>query len=233
MGLFRTSAIVGLGVCCAAAPVKAGVLEGAVVLEGPRPAPVTIPVTSKSPDYPVESCGGPTKASERLLVGDTGGVANAVVWLEMQADDALEPSTANLDQRTCDFAPHLLLVPRGSTVQVSNSDPILHNLRLFREASMLSHAWQKPKTKPVAWQFDKPGRFLVRCGVHSWMTAWVVVADHRYYTVSNSDGTFAMPEAPPGAYTLHAWHEVLGEQRQRVSLERDKANVTIRYTQGG
>lgn len=233
MDLFRASAIIGLGICCAAGPARAGALEGAVVLEGPRPAPATIPVTSKSADHPVEHCGGPTKASERLLVSDTGGVANAVVWLEMRTDGALEPGAASLDQRTCDFVPHLLLVPRGSTVQVTNSDPILHNLRLFREASMLSHEWQQPKATPIAWQFDQPGRFLVRCGVHSWMTAWVVVADHRYYAVSNSDGTFAMPEAPPGAYTLHAWHEVLGEQQQRVSLERDTANVTIRYAQGG
>jgi len=233
MDLLRTIAIVGLGIFCAAAPVRAGLLEGTVHVEGPRPKPVSIPITSKSPDHPVDRCGGPTKASDRLLVSEAGGVANAVLWLEAKADEALEPSTAQLDQRACDFVPHLLLVPRGSTVNVRNSDPILHNLRLFREASMLSHEWQEPKTEEVMWRFDKPGRFLVRCGVHSWMSAWVVVADHRYYAMSNPDGTFAMPDVSPGEYTLHVWHEVLGEQHQRISLDEHDAKVTIRYSQGG
>jgi plastocyanin len=218
------------GLWWGAVAVGAGEVSGQIQLDGPRPEPVDIPVVAKSPKYPVDGC-GTSKRSPRLAVSAEGGVANAVVWLQAATHAPAAPITATMDQQACEFMPHVLLVPRGSTVAIGSSDPILHNLRIFREAEMLMHEWQPPAPQPntISWRFDEAGRFLVRCGVHAWMSAWIVVADHPYYAISDAEGNFTIPEAPPGASTLHVWHEALGEQQHAVVVNDHTASVVIRF----
>ena len=232
MDLRRAAAIAGVGFWWTAAAVCASEMSGRVQLDGPRPEPVEIPVVEKSPNYSVKGC-GTSKRSPRLLVSAEGGVANAVVWLQAAAEGQTPPVTATMDQQACEFIPHVLLVPRGSTVTIGNSDPIVHNVRIFREAQMLVHEWQPPAPQPnaISWRFDDAGRFLVRCGVHAWMSAWVIVAEHPYYALSDADGHFTIPQAPPGASTLRVWHEALGAQQQSVVVNDNTAPVIIRFPQ--
>ena len=42
--------------------------------------------------------------------------------------------------------------------------------------------------------------------------------DHGWFTVPNEDGTFAIDNVPPGDHTLVAWHERIGERRDRVTI---------------
>ena len=231
MDLRRTATIVaGIGLWWGAAVVCASEISGRVELDGPRPDPVNIPVIEPSPNYSVQGCGS-SKRSARLIVSPEGGVANAVVWLQAAAEAQALPITAALDQQACEFVPHMLLVPRGSTVTIGNSDLILHNVRIFRETEMLMHEWQQPAPSPktISWRFDEAGRFLIRCGVHAWMSAWVIVAEHPYYALSDADGNFTMSGVPPGASTLLVWHESLGEQRQSVMVTHDTTPMTIRF----
>ena len=51
-----------------------------------------------------------------------------------------------------------------------------------------------------------------KCDVHGWMNAYVGVLDHPYFAVTKPDGSFSIPNLPPGSYTLAAWHERLGTQ---------------------
>ena len=41
--------------------------------------------------------------------------------------------------------------------------------------------------------------------------------------IPHKDGTFELPNVPPGEYTVVGWHERVGEQRARVRVERGKA----------
>lgn len=232
MDLRRAAAIAVASLWWGAATGSAGELSGRVQLDGPRPEPVEIPVVEKSPTYSVEGC-GTSKRSPRLTVSADGGVANAVIWLQASADAQRPPVSAAMDQQACEFVPHMMLVPRGSTVTIGNSDPILHNLRIFRETQMLMHEWQPPAPQPnaIAWRFDEPGRFLIRCGIHAWMSAWVIVAEHPYYAMSDSDGNFTIPQVPSGTYTLRVWHEALGEQQHSVAVKDDGGRITIRFAE--
>jgi len=36
--------------------------------------------------------------------------------------------------------------------------------------------------------------------------------------VTKEDGSFSIPNLPPGKYTLEAWHETLGTQDQDVTV---------------
>jgi hypothetical protein len=71
------------------------------------------------------------------------------------------------------------------------------------------HRWQKADASDISWRFTEPGRYIVRCGVHPWMYAWVVMIS-GVGAVTDSAGWFAIPGVPSGEYTLHVWHETLG-----------------------
>ena len=229
MDLYHTIAVSGcltLGVAMTAA---AGEIRGTVRLEGAPPAPAMLTAES-SPNHPLEGCGAFPKISQRLLVDTHGGVQNALAWVDMPLDPRGATGEIKvLDQRECVFEPHVLLLPVGGTLALRNSDPMLHNVRIFRERTMLMHEWQPPKAADLTWRFDEPGRYLVRCGVHAWMHAWVVAAGHRYYALTDQAGTFTIPDLPAGDYTLHVWHETLGEQQQPMRVHGDRLAVLIRF----
>jgi hypothetical protein len=170
----------------------------------------------------------PTLLDESLIVGDAGGLANVVVSLR-RADGypltAPSPSEAALlDQRGCQFVPHVLVVRVGQTLVVKNSDPFLHNVRsisLQNPAFNFGQPNVDPGTPLPAMQ--APERFRIKCDLHPWMTAYVNVFDHPYHAVTGSDGAFSIPETPPdGTYTVTAWHESLGEKQATVVVQAGK-----------
>ena len=56
-----------------------------------------------------------------------------------------------------------------------------------------------------------------------WMGARVHVAEHPWFAITAADGSFRIPDVPPGEYTVEVVHEQLGKARGRVSVEAGKA----------
>ncbi len=61
------------------------------------------------------------------------------------------------------------------------------------------------------------------------MRAFIGAVGHPYFAVSGRDGTFEMPNVPPGEYVVEAWHETLGAQEQKISVGRS-GKVEINFT---
>ena len=236
MGLRHTIAVIGSALALGVArSLHAAELRGIVHLDGARPVPAFITIDATSKEHPMEGCGAATKPSQRLLVDPNGGVQYAVVWVDVPMTTPhgpVEDVTSTLDQHECVFKPHLLLLPVGATLRIRNSDAMLHNVRIFRDRTMLMHEWQPPHGPELTWRVPEPGRFLVRCGVHAWMHAWVVVADLPHAGVTDEAGQFTLSEIPEGRYTLRVWHETLGEQQQRVTVGAEGSVVTVHVAQG-
>lgn len=212
------------------APVQAGELSATVVLDGPAPAPSTLQLDHPKELKALKECGHGVRHSQQLLVAPSGGVQYAVAWLESLAVTPEEQgqATVTLDQRECTFVPHVLIVPRGGRVAIRNSDPVVHNLRIFRDATRILEEWQQPRADGFLWDAKEPGRYLIRCGVHPWMHAWVIVAPHRYFGVTDTEGRVIMREVPAGPYTFSVWHETLGETHRQVVIGNDITTVTVR-----
>ncbi len=212
--------------------VQAGELHATVVLDGPAPKPEVLRLESPKEAKALKECGHGVRHSQQLLVAPSGGVQYAVAWLERPTGPPAEARevTVTLDQRECTFVPHVLIVPLGGRLAIRNSDPVVHNLRIFRDAARFLEQWQQPRAKEVLWEAKEPGRYLMRCGVHPWMYAWVVVAAHRFFGVTNPTGEVIMPDVPPGTYTLRVWHETLGETQRQVTIGQQPTMVTIRLT---
>lgn len=67
-------------------------------------------------------------------------------------------------------------------------------------------------------QFKTPEIIRVECDLHSWMRAWVVVAEHPYYAVTDEQGAFTLGNVPAGRHTLEVRHETLGTVTKEVTV---------------
>lgn len=65
------------------------------------------------------------------------------------------------------------------------------------------------------------------------MSAWLVVAEHPYYVVSDEEGRFKLTDVPAGDYTVKLWHESLGVQTKRLQVkEGGETKVEFKLTKG-
>ena len=199
---------------------------GKVTLSGPVPKLAARPVNAD-----VAICGKADRPSPSLVLAKDKGLANAVVWLEGAKGGALPKGPFSLDQKSCLFTPYVQVVSKGAPVVVRNSDAVLHNVH----ATTVAAAQIFNRAIPIKGQtftetFSEPGVVRLKCDVHTWMTAWLFVADTPYAAVTDAEGRFSFPGVPPGTYRLKTWHELFGEKSQPVTVPASgaaKVDVTL------
>jgi plastocyanin len=152
----------------------------------------------------------------------------AVVWLEGVAPAKAEPKPTVIRQEGLEFRPRALAVPVGSKVDFPNEDDLFHNVFSFSKAQRIEMgSYPKGESKSVV--FEKKGILEVRCEVHKHMRAFVHVFDHPYFSVAAADGSYTIPDVPPGKYTLVAWKEFFEPVKQEVEVKAGgtKLDVTL------
>jgi len=204
----------------------AGKVSGKVTLSGLPPKLATLPVTRD-----MKIC-GTNKPDESLEVGQGGGVKNAVLWIV----DGPKPVKADkikvtLDQKQCEFVPHVVALPAGATLDIVNGDKVFHNVHAREgDRTVFNYAMPVPNhviPKPL----KQPGLLRVTCDVHPWMRAWVDVLPTAAFAVSDEAGSYTISGVPPGKYTLRLWHERLGEKDEQVEVKAGgMATVDVQLT---
>jgi hypothetical protein len=207
-------------------------LTGRVVLK--RPAPQRRIVNMSKDAECIALHEGEPVLDEDLIVGDGGGLKNAFVYVRRgapQGDYPIPEKPAVLDQQGCMYHPRVQGVFAGQRVLVGNGDPVTHNVRSFPVLNRPFNFGQPPDTEPRERVFDTPEREIeVQCDFHPWMHAYIFVMDHPFFSVTADDGTYAIPDLPPGEYTLAIWHEKLGRRQQKVVVdESGRAQVDFAY----
>ena len=210
----------------AIAVTDGGTLAGTVTYEGTPPAPTKIEVT-KDP----EVC-GKDKTAPNLVIGQGNGIANVVVVVQATKGKKLDVPAQNpvFDQKTCEFHPHVLAFPAGSTIDVLNSDGILHNLHTTSTVNPSSNQAQ-PKFKPkIQVKVEKPEwPIAVKCDVHGWMSAYWISEEHPYVAVTDANGMFKIADLPAGDYQVELWHEKLGKKSMPASVKA-KEETKVAWT---
>ena len=217
-----TVAVLGLalgGVASAydGAPVTGGgSVSGQVKFAGAAPAPEKFDVTKDQ-----EVC-GQSKTKPDLIVASGGGLANAVVVVKATKGKPLTVPTepVTFDQKGCEYHPHVLAFPAGSTVRVLNPDGVLHNVHMVGKVNPEANKAMPKFKKQEDWKVEKPEwPIAVKCDAHPWMHAYWLSMDQPYYAVTDADGNFKIDELPAGEYEVEVWHEVLGKSPQKVTIQ--------------
>jgi len=202
-----------------------GSISGTVKFKGNAPAPKKLDVGKDK-----EVCDKTPKMDQSLIVNN-GNLANAVVTItDIKTGKKVDVKKATLDQKGCEYQPHVLAFPAGTTVTILNPDGILHNVHSYSKAnSPFNQAMPKFK-KTLAVKIDKPEAIEVKCDVHGWMHGWLVATPTPYFAVTDNSGSFKLTEVPAGTYTVEVWHEKLGKSTQKVTVkakEDAKANFEL------
>jgi len=195
-----------------------GTIEGVVKFKGKAPVPKKINVTKDA-----AVCGKTAKSDQSLLVSN-GEVEDAVVFVtDIKKGKAMTPGEVKLDQRDCEYHPHVLAFAAGSTVDVINPDGILHNIHSYSKINAPFNYAQPKFKKNLNVKIEKPEIINIKCDVHSWMNGWLFSAANPYFSVTGHDGSFKLTDVPPGTYTLTVWHDTLGKVSQKVTVKPDQA----------
>jgi plastocyanin len=209
---------IGFGaVAYQAAADNGGTISGTVKYDGTAPAPKKVEVTKDK-----EVCGLKPHFDEDLIVSSSGGIANAVVVLK-DAKGTATPGQVKFDQKGCDYSPHVLAFPAGSTVDIMNDDGILHNIHTYSKVNPPFNMAQPKFKKEIQQKIDKPEIIKVSCDAHGWMHGWWYVTDTPYFAVTDDNGNFTIKDVPPGNYTIEVWQEKLGTQDQKVDVKAGAA----------
>jgi len=176
-----------------------------------------------------KGCKGDHK-TERMVHGEDRALANCLVYLKaiskgkdwpeaMRGDDR----TVLIDQKGCTYAPHVQWMRRETQIVIGNSDQADHNIHGYRENientqfNFISPPGSKKDDVSEAF-LERLGKYIVKCDIHPWMSAYVHVVPHPYYDVTSEKavegkkpGEFVLADVPPGDYEVVCWHEGMVE----------------------
>ncbi|MDH3444220.1 MAG: carboxypeptidase regulatory-like domain-containing protein, partial [Deltaproteobacteria bacterium] len=145
---------------------------------------------------------GTSKSEPALVVSNQGEVRDAVVQVVGVSGKATASQEAVLDQSKCEYAPHVMVIPAGTTIRIRNSDGILHNVHTYSKINSPFNRAQPKFLKEFDHTFEKAENVSVECDVHGWMSGWIVVTDAAHYGISGADGRFTLSNVPAGEHTL-------------------------------
>lgn len=152
------------------------------------------------------------------------GLGNVVVWLDGVRSGAALPIERRLELESdhCILTPRVQAAVTGSAVNVIGHDEFRQHL------TFMSGGEKDPRVRVLLGKYEQviptelpakvPGLVVVRDTDHPWVRSYVAVFDHPYFAITKPDGSFSIPNVPPGTYTVKAWHERTAVAEQKVTV---------------
>ncbi len=208
-------------------------VTGTIKLDGTPPHQRPIDM-SKEPSCAKEHAAHPI-TTESVVVGPNGGLANVVLYLSdglsSGAASQVPSKPAEIDQKGCQYIPHVVVLDANQDLKVVNSDQTSHNIHPLPQKNQQWNKSQPPGTPPFDVKFSNEEVAIpVKCNIHPWMHGYIAVVKGPY-AITNADGSYTMTGVPPGTYTLTAWQEEYGPQTQKITVAAGKpttANFTFK-----
>ena len=210
----------------------AATVTGTITFDGKIPPmkPLTMdadPACAKKHAKPV--------LNEMLVLGSGNAMGNILVWVSKGVPEGKTfppPKTpVTIDQNGCIYVPHVQGIMVGQAYRILNSDGILHNVHSLPKVNRSFNKPMPPTLKETTTTFDKPEPvFQIKCDVHPWMSAFIGVFTHPFFTVTKNDGKFSIPGLDPGTYEVTAWHERLGTQTATITVAANETkSVNLKF----
>lgn len=206
------AALAGMAAPCHAAGW--GSIKGKFVVQGTAPEAPPLKVDKD------EFCIKTKPKNNSLVVGKDNELANVVIYLKPPRGKTVEVhpdykeslgEPVVLDNKGCEFVPHITLVRTGQELVIANSDPTGHNTNatLVKNGAfnVLIAANEKRSMK---FSKEESIPLPVQCNIHPFMHGSILVKADPYMTVSAVDGSFEINNIPAGKHDFVFWHEMAG-----------------------
>lgn len=169
-----------------------------------------------------------------VSVGEQQGLKDVVVTIEgVEKGKPFELRETVLEANMCQFVPFVSVVRNEHPLRVVNLDQVSHDLQFYeREREHIFIMFHRPAltkggtTDVVKLTGNRRG-VTMQCGMHPYMQGHGLAVDNPYYAVTGLDGRFEIKDLPAGSYRIRAWHPILGEKTQDVTVA---ANGTTSLT---
>jgi hypothetical protein len=162
----------------------------------------------------------PKLTNDSLLIGADRGIANVLIWVVNKdipwapPEGGLPPMTITL--KDGNYSPRIAPVIVGQPILVENADPVAFDFTV--EFSKALNAPVKADLKPGAGAaplrlaLRVPESFTARyySSICPWAGGNLFVHRNAYFAVSRADGSFSLPNLPPGEWEFRVWHERAG-----------------------
>jgi len=219
----------------------AATIKGKVVLKG---TPPKMPPIKFAADAACAALHPTPHSEEAVTVNADGTLLNVFVYVKQGLGNRKFPAPKTpllLDQKGCLYTPHVAGVQLGQPVYIVNSDGTMHNIHGMPTAT----GNKDFNFSQVVAGFTNTSAWLknivatevmvkVKCDVHPWMSAFVGVLDHPYFSVTGTNGTFSLTPLPPGTYVIEAWHEKYGTMNQTVTVTTNETKeITFEFEPKG
>ncbi len=160
---------------------------------------------------------------------------NIAVFVDSMPGKTFSPPAAHavMNQLHLAFAPHVLIVLKGTTVDFKNEDSVGHNvywpaINHDRKQAHNMGTWPQGISKPFT--FNELGDVPLLCNVHPEMSGYIVVVPTPYFALTDKEGNFEIKDVPPGQYSLKTWSEEAKPGTQAVTVGAGVANVSLTVT---
>lgn len=172
---------------------------------------------------------------QTIELGDGNTMGNVFVYVKSGLPKKQYPAPQEpvvVDQKGCQYSPHVIGVMVGQPVKILNPDGTLHNVhalcKINQEFNLAMPKFRAETTKT----FDKAeSMFPIKCDVHPWMGGWMRVMDNPYFATTTKDGKFSIANLSAGTYEIEAWHEKLGAQVSSITVaEGDNKEVNFTFS---
>ena len=224
-------------------------LTGIVKIAG-APARVALDISAKP------ECGKQREAQslgplnvETIVAGADGGLKDCIVYISKGLgrynlkDMATygHPAKVVIDQKGCQYIPHVFAVMDDQEVVIKNSDPFLHNVSIPTLSFNLSMPSVGEKNRPRFFN-RKTGSQICQCSVHPWMNAYAYVVKNPFFAKTGADGKFTIGKLPDGdgTYTVEVWHErdrkLKAPKAQKITVKDGavvEGNIVFEFTYKG
>lgn len=143
-----------------------------------------------------------------------------------------------LKPQKCIFGAFTGVIANGSVIRFDNQDPVKHSPHTYEVRGTVRDSLHNQDLEgngflKLGIKFKRVTAKIVKleCDQHNHMQNWFYRVENPYYAFSGPDGTFEIAQVPPGKYMLIAWHPIIGEFSQEVTVEAKGAtNADFEFT---
>jgi hypothetical protein len=204
-----------------------GTVTGTVQFSGDLPPPISFELR-RYPDRVY--CGALSDGTGyRLLrevaVGAQQGLKDVIVMIEgVEKGKPFEFTETKLEANICQFIPFVSVMREHYPLTVTNLDQVSHDLQFYERDQehvfIMFHrpALTKSGTSDIIRFTGKRRDVTMQCGMHPFMQGHGLAVENPYFAVTGLDGTFTIKDLPAGTHRIKAWHPILGEKVQDVTV---------------